>query len=137
MPTVPLIGRSRKPRMPSDTPSRRILVVEDEALVAMLVEDALEDAGFGVIGPVRSVAQALQVLEAEQPDAAVLDLNLAGENSVAVADALVARGIPFVVATGYGAAGLPAAHRNALVLPKPYDPADLTSMLARMCDGRP
>lgn len=122
--------------MPSDTPARRILVVEDEALVAMLVEDALEEAGFGVIGPVRSVAQALEALEAELPDAAVLDLNLAGENSVAVADALVARGIPFVVATGYGAAGLPATHRDALVLPKPYDPADLTALLARLCERR-
>ena len=122
--------------MPPDTTVRRILVVEDEALVAMLVEDALEEAGFGVIGPVRSVSQALEVLESEVPDAAVLDLNLAGENSVAVADALVARGIPFVVATGYGAAGLPATHRNALVLPKPYDPADLTAMLTRLCEGR-
>ncbi len=122
--------------MPPETPTRRILVVEDEALVAMLVEDALEDAGFGVIGPVRSVSQALEVLETEEPDAAVLDLNLAGENSVAVADALVARGIPFVVATGYGAAGLPAAHRQALVLPKPYDPADLIAMLTRLCEAR-
>lgn len=122
--------------MTSEPPRRRILVVEDEALVAMLVEDALEDAGFGIIGPVRSVSQALEILETEVPDAAVLDLNLAGENSVAVADALVARGIPFVVATGYGAAGLPAAHRNALVLPKPYDPADLTAMLAALCERR-
>ena len=122
--------------MPPDRPIHRILVVEDEALVAMLVEDALEEAGFGVIGPVRSVGQALETLEAEQPDAAVLDLNLAGENSVAVADALVARGIPFVVATGYGAAGLPPTHRNALVLPKPYDLADLTAMLTRLCERR-
>lgn len=122
--------------MPPDTPVRRILVVEDEALVAMLVEDALEEAGFAVIGPVRSVAQALDALETEQPDAAVLDLNLAGENSIAVADALVARGVPFVVATGYGAAGLPATHRDAMVLPKPYDPADLTALLARLCERR-
>ena len=119
--------------MPPDSPVLRILVVEDEALVAMLVEDALEDAGFGVIGPVRSVAQALETLESESPDAAVLDLNLAGENSVAVADALVARRIPFVVATGYGAAGLPPGHRGVPVLPKPYDPADLTALLARLC----
>ena len=121
--------------MPPEPPTRRILVVEDEALVAMLVEDALEDAGFGVIGPVRSVAQALEVLEAERPDAAVLDLNLAGENSVSVADALVALGIPFVVAKGYGAAGLPAGHRGVPVLPKPYDPADLTAVLVRLCEG--
>ena len=116
--------------------SRRILVIEDEALVAMLVEDALLDAGFEVIGPARSVAQALALLAAEAPNAAVLDLNLGGENSVGVADALVARGIPFVVATGYGAGGLPPTHRNAPVLPKPYDPADLTAVLERLCSAR-
>lgn len=115
---------------------RQILVIEDEALVAMLVEDALLDSGFGVIGPARSVAEALELLEAEQPAAAVLDLNLGGENSLAVADALQARGIPFLVATGYGSAGLPQTHRHVPVLPKPYDPADLTMLVERLCDGR-
>ncbi len=114
---------------------RRILVVEDEALVAMLVEDALIDAGFAVIGPARSVSQALELLKAEPLDAAVLDLNLGGENSVSVADALAARGIPFLVATGYGAAGLPAHLKHIPVLPKPYDPADLTVVLERLCNG--
>ena len=114
---------------------RRILVVEDEALVAMLVEDALIDAGFAVIGPARSVSQALELLKAEPLDAAVLDLNLGGENSVSVADALAARGIPFLVATGYGAAGLPAHPKHIPVLPKPYDPADLTVVLERLCNG--
>ena len=112
---------------------RRILVVEDEALVAMLVEDALLDAGFAVIGPARSVSEAMALLAAEVPAAAVLDLNLGGETSVSVADALAARGIPFVVATGYGAAGLPAGHKHVPVLPKPYDPADLTAALERLC----
>ena len=115
---------------------RQILVIEDEALVAMLVEDALLDCGFDVIGPARSVAEALELLEAEQPAAAVLDLNLGGENSLAVADALSARGIPFLVATGYGSAGLPQTHRHVPVLPKPYDPADLTTLVERLCDGR-
>lgn len=114
---------------------RRILVVEDEALVAMLIEDALQDAGFGLIGPARSVAQAIALIVAEAPAAAVLDLNLAGESSAAVADALAARGIPFVVTTGYGAAGLPPGHRDVPVLPKPYDPADLTTILDRLCAG--
>lgn len=114
---------------------RRILVIEDEALVAMLVEDALLDAGFGVIGPARSVAEAMALLEAEAPAAAVLDLNLGGETSLSVADVLAERGIPFVVATGYGAAGLPAGHRHVPVLPKPYDPADLTEALERLCAG--
>jgi CheY-like chemotaxis protein len=122
--------------MNTDATQRRILVVEDEALVAMLVEDALTDAGFAVLGPARSVAQALEMLRGAAPDAAVLDLNLGGENSLAVAEALAARGIPFVVATGYGAAGLPAHLRHIPVLPKPYDPADLTVAIERLCAAR-
>jgi CheY-like chemotaxis protein len=114
---------------------RRILVVEDEALVAMLVEDALLDAGATVMGPAATVAEALALLEREphSPDAAVLDLNLAGETSTPVADALAGRRVPFVVATGYGASGLPEAHAAVPVLAKPYDPDELTSVLGRLC----
>ena len=113
--------------------ARKVLVVEDEALVAMLVEDALLDAGFGVIGPAATVEEALSLLQRERPDAVVLDLNLAGETSTPVADELAARGIPYVIATGYGASGLPPGHQDAMVLAKPYDPAELTSMLSRIC----
>jgi CheY-like chemotaxis protein len=109
-----------------------VLVVEDEALVAMLVEDALLDAGATVLGPVATVAEALALLEREMPDVAVLDLNLAGETSTPVADALAARGVPFVVATGYGADGLPPGHADVPVLAKPYDPDDLTLALSRL-----
>jgi CheY-like chemotaxis protein len=112
---------------------RRILIVEDEALVAMLVEDALLDAGAEVIGPVATVAEAMSLLDASAPDAAVLDLNLAGETSTPVADVLSARGVPFVVATGYGAEGLPPGHATVPVLAKPYDPDELTNTLARIC----
>lgn len=113
--------------------ARKVLVVEDEALVAMLVEDALLDAGFAVIGPAATVEEALALLDRETPDAVVLDLNLAGETSTPVADSLAARGIPYVIATGYGATGLPAGHQDAMVLAKPYDPAELTGMLDRIC----
>lgn len=113
--------------------ARRVLVVEDEALVAMLVEDALLDAGFGVMGPAATVEEAMALLDHERPDAVVLDLNLAGETSTPVADLLAARGIPYVIATGYGASGLPAGHQDAMVLAKPYDPAELTTMLGRIC----
>jgi CheY-like chemotaxis protein len=112
---------------------RRVLIVEDEALVAMLVEDALLDAGAEVIGPVATVTEALALLDSAVPDAAVLDLNLAGETSTPVADVLAQRGIPFVVATGYGAEGLPAGHASVPVLAKPYDPDELTTTLARIC----
>ena len=112
---------------------RKVLIVEDEALVAMLVEDALLDAGFDVMGPAATVAEAMALLEAAAPDAVVLDLNLAGETSAPVADLLARRGIPYVIATGYGASGLPSGHQNAMVLAKPYDPAELTAMLGRIC----
>jgi CheY-like chemotaxis protein len=113
---------------------RRVLVVEDEALVAMLVEDALLDAGATVLGPAATVAEALALLEREEPPhAAVLDLNLAGETSTPVADVLAARGVPFVVATGYGASGLPPGHAGVPVLAKPYDPDELTAALSRLC----
>lgn len=110
----------------------RVLVVEDEVLVAMLVEDALTDAGAEVLGPVRSVAEAMAALACETPDAAVLDLNLDGMPSTPVADALVAAGVPFVVATGYGVEGLPPAHAGVPVLAKPYDPLELTRAVAAL-----
>jgi DNA-binding response OmpR family regulator len=112
-------------------PMRKVLVVEDEPLVAMLVEDALTDAGYEVLGPAATVEEALRMLGANAPDAMVLDLNLCGENSVPVADAAMARGIPYVIATGYGAAGLPAGHQGASVLAKPYDPEQLTALIER------
>ena len=113
--------------------ARRVLVVEDEALVAMLVEDALLDAGFSVIGPAATVEEALSLIGRERPDAVVLDLNLAGEVSTPVADELASRGIPYLIATGYGASGLPDGHKEALVLAKPYDPYELTAMLGKIC----
>ncbi|MCK8785127.1 response regulator [Roseomonas sp. NAR14] len=112
---------------------RRVLVVEDEALVAMLVEDALLEVGCTIMGPATTVAEALKLIEKGLPDVAVLDLNLGGETSTPVADALAARGVPFIVATGYGAAGLPPGYKDVPVLAKPYDPAELTRALDALC----
>jgi CheY-like chemotaxis protein len=111
---------------------RRVLVVEDEALIAMLVEDALLDAGAEVLGPAATVEEALALLEGSAVEAAVLDINLAGQLSTPVADLLAERGVPFVVATGYGAAGLPEHHRGVPVLAKPYDPRELVETLAQL-----
>jgi CheY-like chemotaxis protein len=112
---------------------RCILVVEDESLIAMLVEDALTDAGAEVLGPAATVEEALALFEGRRPQAAVLDINLAGQVSTPVADLLAECGIPFVVATGYGAAGLSERHRGVPVLAKPYDPRELVEALARIC----
>lgn len=112
---------------------RCILVVEDESLIAMLVEDALTDAGAEVLGPAATVEEALALFESRRPDSAVLDINLAGQVSTPVADLLAESGVPFVVATGYGAAGLSERHRGVPVLAKPYDPRELVEALARIC----
>jgi CheY-like chemotaxis protein len=119
---------------PKALSGRRILIVEDEALIAMLVEDALLDAGAEILGPAATVEDALALFESGHPVAAVLDINLAGQVSTPVADALADSGIPFVVATGYGAAGLPERHRGVPVLAKPYDPRELVEALAKLCD---
>jgi CheY-like chemotaxis protein len=80
-----------------------VLVVEDEGLIALLLDDMLEDLGFHVAYSAASVAQALAWLDqGGAPDAALLDVNLAGEKVFPVADALAARGVPFVFSSGYG-----------------------------------
>jgi CheY-like chemotaxis protein len=98
----------------------RVLVVEDEALVALQLEDMLSDLGCAVVGPAARVGQALELLRAQKVDAAVLDLNVAGELVYPVADALASQGIPFLFATGYGAAGLTEGYRSRPVLQKPF-----------------
>lgn len=80
---------------------RRIVIVEDETLVLMQIEDALQDAGCAVVGQAGTVAEALAVVERERPDAVTLDGNLGGELSGPVARRLRELGIPFMVVTGY------------------------------------
>ncbi len=109
-----------------------VLVVEDEQLVAMLIEDALLDAGATVVGPTGTVAESLALLRASRPMVAVMDMNLCGESAAPVADALAALGVPFLVATGYGVAGLPIGHEAVPVLSKPFDPAEMVGRLAAL-----
>jgi CheY-like chemotaxis protein len=110
---------------------RRVLVVEDEALVAMLIEDGLAEAGAEVVGPAGSVEEALGLVERVARDgglsAAVLDMNLAGAAVSPVADRLAALGVPFVFATGYGEDCDRGSHMAAPVLAKPFDPNALVS----------
>ena len=80
----------------------RILVVEDELLTAMELDDTLRSAGYQVLGPAANVSAALELLRDERPDAAVLDVNLAGEWVTPVAEVLRAMSVPFILSSGYG-----------------------------------
>ncbi len=109
---------------------RRVLVVEDEMMIAMLVEDMLSELGCSVVGPAHGVDAALALAKAEQRiDAALLDVNLAGQPVFAVADALREKGVPAVFSTGYGEAGLREVDRGAPVLQKPFRAGDLARAL--------
>ena len=100
---------------------RRILVVEDEYLIAMSLQDALENAGSVVVGPVPSVDKAIQKIESEPDiDAAVLDVNLGGMLAYPVADMLIARKIPFVFTSGYEDNVLRSRYAQIKNCPKPY-----------------
>jgi len=119
-------GRAGAPLPPDALRGERILVVEDETLVAVELRLALSDAGAEVIGPAASLADAKRLLAAGRPTAAVLDVNLGGERIDSLADLLMAQRVPMVFVTGYGAAGaLPERLRHLRVLQKPLDPAVL------------
>ncbi|PPD13571.1 MAG: hypothetical protein CTY25_14710 [Methylobacterium sp.] len=108
----------------------RILVVEDEMMIAMLIEDILGDHGCRIVGPASRVAVALRLLAEEAVDIALLDVNLNGEDSYPIADELARRGIPYVFATGYGAGSVRLGYAPCAVLQKPFDPAELCACLA-------
>ena len=109
----------------------RVLLVEDEALVAMLMEDMLADEGCSVVATAPRLDEALAHARNLEFDVAVLDLNLAGENTFPVASVLEARNIPFAFATGYGAGGLPPEWRNRPTLQKPFTAGDVVAVLSK------
>jgi CheY-like chemotaxis protein len=108
---------------------RRILVVEDEMLIGMLLEDMLTDMGHEVAAIVPRLKEALAAVDRETYDLAVLDVHLHGESAFPVAEALIAKGVPFIFATGYGERGLPENYRNRPVLQKPFSKDDLEQLL--------
>ena len=121
---------SEKSAMSDGSPAkRRSLVVEDEMLIGMLLEDMLTDMGFQVVAIVPRLKEALAAVERESFDLAVLDVHLHGESAFPVAEALIAKGVPFIFATGYGERGLPESYRNRPVLQKPFAKDDLERLL--------
>ena len=100
---------------------RRVLIIEDESLVAMLLETILEDMGCIVVGPEANIDDGLVAATSEASlDAALLDVNVAGREVFPIAEALRARGVPFVFSTGYGEAGLPEHWRGNPTVQKPF-----------------
>lgn len=108
----------------------RVLVVEDDAMLAMALEMTLSDLGCEVVGLASCLADAVPLAREAAIDGAILDVNLAGEKVYPVADILAARQIPFVFATGYGSAGLRECDRTRPVLQKPYELRNL-ALIAR------
>ena len=115
----------------------RLLVVEDELLVSMLIEEILGELGATVAGPYGRLADGLAAAKAERFDGAILDLNLAGESADPLADLLLARGVPFVFITGYQRESIDRRYANVPVLQKPIDAAALESVLLTLLGSEP
>jgi CheY-like chemotaxis protein len=111
---------------------RRVLVVEDEMMILMIIEDMLADLGCESVTAAATVDQALALMDARVFDAAMLDVNLNGHKSYPVADALAARGVPFVFATGYSDHGTREDYRDRPVLKKPFKYEELAEILTRL-----
>jgi CheY-like chemotaxis protein len=111
---------------------RRVLVVEDEMLVLLSTEDMLADLGCEDISAAATVDEALAMIEARVFDVAMLDMNLNGDRTRSVADALAAHGVPFLFATGYAGRDASDGHGDRPVLKKPFQNRDLATILTRI-----
>ena len=109
---------------------QRVLIVEDDYILATDLAWCVEAAGYGIIGPVPSVDQALAAIDEERPSAAILDIQLLDEKCFPVADRLVEIGVPFVFLTGYTKLDLPERLRHRPILAKLVDQAKLLDLLA-------
>jgi CheY-like chemotaxis protein len=114
---------------------RRILLVEDELLISCLLEDMLEDLGCTLVGPASRIDQALRLVAGEAIDAVILDVSLDQQLSYPVADALVARSIPFLFSTGYDRNRLRDGYRAFAMLQKPFHPSELAKVLTGLFAG--
>jgi PAS domain S-box-containing protein len=124
---------AKAPTAEASSEGLRVLVLEDEALIAMQIEEALAAAACTVVGPATRIGEAFDLLYAQPVDAALLDVNVAGERSFAIADILAAKQIPFAFVTGFDAAStLPEYLRSASVLSKPFETAQLEAVIAQL-----
>lgn len=114
-------------------PPLRVLVLEDEMLVSMLLQDMIGELGCTIVGPAPTVVDALELIEREEIGAALVDLNFSeGGSGYAVADVLAARDVPFAFVTGYGRTALRDPYRDRPILQKPFQMEALRRMLASL-----
>ncbi|WP_144630811.1 response regulator [Bordetella genomosp. 13] len=112
--------------------NRRILIVEDEYMIAEYLQSELEDAGAVLAGMFGRLDEALEWIQQERPvDAAILDVNLGGQQVFPLADKLMARGVPFVFATGYDASSIPPRFERVARCEKPYNTAAMLRAISR------
>lgn len=123
--------------MSKQKPRCRVLVVEDEAAISILIEDMLLDFGTEIVGPAARIEDALRLARQGELDLGILDINLAGEATYPVADLLRARDIPFVFATGYSTNSLPERFRKSPTLQKPFTFKTFEKTLRAALAGRP
>ncbi|MGB3627524.1 MAG: response regulator, partial [Henriciella sp.] len=114
----------------------RVLVVEDEWMIAEDFGDILDRAGFDVVGPANTEADAQKLVSTERFSAALLDVNLGGESTFAVADELARRGIPYAYITGYNENDLPERVKSHMLLSKPVSDENLPKVVRRLIAGR-
>lgn len=107
----------------------KVLIIEDESIVAMMIEDLIVDMGHEVVGTAGRLEQAQKLADELAIDFAIVDVNLNGQHTYPVAETLKQRGVPFVFATGYGAQGLKDEWKQSSVLQKPFQPEDLARAL--------
>jgi two-component sensor histidine kinase/PAS domain-containing protein len=117
---------------PTPLAGRQVLVVEDEVILAWALDEMVSDLGGAVIGPAARVAQALELIRENALDAAILDVNLSGEKCYALADELVARGVPFLFATAYSHEGIPPRYQGHPRLQKPFTRQELGQAMAAL-----
>ncbi len=108
---------------------KSVLVVEDEYLIRMLLEDMLADLGYGVVAAVGTIAEARKLAASGEFNAAILDVNLDGQEIFPVADILAERSLPFIFVTGYGERSLPDRYRDRPALQKPFQAEQLSATL--------
>lgn len=133
---MPLPPSGPRPRLPADHGLRlaapRVLVVEDEMTVAMLIEDMVSELAYEVAAVVPRLEDAMRMADSDTFDLAMLDVHLNGKTVFPFAEALKEREIPFLFATAYGPRGLPEEYRDHLVLQKPFGPVELKRALMEL-----